>query len=60
MSQAKPRDYDAEMRLPEGQTCGDCFHFRRCKGLGYTSEARTYCDFWPRRYHPKPIAKEPA
>ena len=44
-------DYDAEMKLPAGKTCGDCFHIRRCLGLGYTSaEANTSCDFWPSRF----------
>ena len=44
-------DYDAEMKLAEGKTCGDCFHIKRCLGLGYTSaETNTSCDFWPSRF----------
>lgn len=48
-------DYDAEMRLPEGVRYNDCFHARRCFGIGYSQPGRTSCDFWPSRYRaPKP------
>lgn len=44
-------DYAAEMRLPEGKTCADCFHGPRCDGLfGALKRGFTSCDFWPRRY----------
>lgn len=50
-------DYDADMKLPDGKTCGDCVHIRRCLGIGYTSsETNNFCDFWPNRYLAKPEA----
>ena len=45
-------DYAAEMRLPEGKSCGDCTHHRRCFGLGFSEVGRTSCDFHPSRYRP--------
>lgn len=42
------------MVLPLGASCGTCKHIAYCKALGYTrDEARTSCDFFPRRYLPK-------
>lgn len=39
------------MNLPEGKTCGDCFHIRRCRMFGFTSsEKNKHCDFFPRRF----------
>jgi hypothetical protein len=39
------------MRLPAGQSCGDCAHLKRCMTLGFTSSpASTTCDFFPRRF----------
>ena len=57
MKQPDP-DYDAEMKLPAGKTCGDCFHINRCLGIGYiSSAANTSCDFLPSRYRePKQAA----
>jgi hypothetical protein len=43
-------DYDAEMRLPEGRTCDDCAHAKRCFGFGFSTPGRTSCDFWPNKY----------
>jgi hypothetical protein len=43
-------DYDEEMRLPEGKTCCDCTHSKRCFGMGYSEPGRTSCDFWPTRF----------
>ena len=43
-----------EMQLPEGKTCGDCAHVKRCLGLGYTPSASyDSCDFHPNRFTPK-------
>jgi hypothetical protein len=43
-------DYRAEMRLPEGKTCGDCVHCSRCCAIfGHVPED-TSCDWWPSRY----------
>lgn len=46
------RDYDADMKLPEGKTCGDCCHIRRCKAFGFTWPERTSCDFYPNKFTP--------
>jgi hypothetical protein len=47
----KEPDYGAEMKLSEGKTCGDCWHLKRCRALGFTSsDANTRCDFHPRRF----------
>jgi len=43
-------NYDAEMELPEGKTCADCRHIKRCAAFGYSKPESTSCDFWPRRY----------
>jgi len=53
------RDYDAEMRLPEGLTCKDCQHARRCFSLGYSRAPHTSCDFHPSRFLPKAQVAEP-
>lgn len=45
-------DYDAEMKLSDGKTCDDCFHARRCFGMGFSSTGRKSCDFYPSRYRP--------
>ena len=44
------RDYDAEMRLPDGKSCADCRHVSRCVGLGCTNAENTACDFYPSRF----------
>jgi hypothetical protein len=44
-------NYDQDMRLPDGKTCGDCVHIYRCTIFGFTSSpANTSCDFWPNRF----------
>lgn len=43
-------DYDAEMKLPDGKTCEDCAHWKRCKGFGFTVAGATSCDFHPSRW----------
>jgi hypothetical protein len=41
------------MLLPDGKTCGDCRHVRRCIGMGFTESAsETECDFFPIRSAP--------
>lgn len=55
-------DAEAEqsMRLPEGKTCGDCKHIRRCELFGYTDDrANTTCDFAPSRFAPASGGGEP-
>ena len=49
-SGAEP-DYAAEQKLPEGTTCGDCVHGKRCDALfGAVRRGFTSCDFWPSRF----------
>jgi hypothetical protein len=43
-------DYDAAMRLPEGKTCGDCVHCRRCCTMFGHVPGDTSCDFYPIRF----------
>jgi hypothetical protein len=43
-------DYRAEMKLPDGRTCADCYAVRFCVGIGCTTAAATSCDYWPRRF----------
>lgn len=38
------------MQLPEGQTCSDCVHVRRCTTLFGAKPDNTTCDFFPRRF----------
>jgi hypothetical protein len=41
---------DADGDLPEGKTCGDCFHFKRCNGIyGHIAEDEA-CDWIPSRF----------
>ena len=45
---------DTCMDLPEGETCGTCYHLPRCSAFGFTSSAENKnCDFFPRRFHKK-------
>lgn len=43
-------DYDAEMALPAGKTCGDCAYCDRCCAMFGHKPTDTKCDFWPSRY----------
>lgn len=50
MTHPREPDYQAEMQLPAGKTCGDCVHCSRCCAMfGHVPED-TYCDWWPSRY----------
>lgn len=40
------------MQLPDGKTCGDCAHVRRCVAIFGHKPEDTYCDFFPRRFLP--------
>jgi hypothetical protein len=44
-----PSDPD-KMRLPQGTTCGDCRHIRRCKAMFGHTETDSYCDWSPSRF----------
>lgn len=52
MSYREPyrRDAGYEMNLPDGKTCGDCLHIRRCKGIFGRIEADEVCDWLPVRF----------
>lgn len=43
-----PTDPD-KMRLPKGESCGNCHHIRRCKAIFGHSETDTFCDWSPSR-----------
>lgn len=43
-------DYDTEMRLPEGRTCGDCVHVKRCCAMFGHTPSDTSCDWHPIRF----------
>jgi hypothetical protein len=43
---------DKEMDLPEGKTCADCAHIRRCCAMfGHIPEDEV-CDWHPSRFQP--------
>lgn len=48
-------DYAAEMKLPEGRTCDDCAHSRRCFAFGFAKSGNTSCDFWPNVFRAKSV-----
>ncbi len=39
------------MNLPEGMTCGNCFHVGRCTTIFGSNADDTACSFFPRRFH---------
>lgn len=39
-----------EMALPPGKTCGQCYAFRFCSGIGIAKPEQTRCDYWPVRF----------
>lgn len=41
---------DADMVLPEGKTCKECVHFRRCSKLVGAKDIWVICDFAPSRF----------
>lgn len=41
------------MDLPEGKTCGDCFHVARCVMMFGAKPENTSCDFEPVRFRQK-------
>ena len=51
MTREEP-DYDAEMKLPEGKTCGDCVHCKRCCSMFGHVPSDASCDWWPSRFQP--------
>lgn len=53
-----PRSADNadQMNLPEGKTCGDCVHCRRCTLMFGHIPADESCDWSPSRFHPAETA----
>ena len=45
-----------KMNLPEGKTCGDCVHCRRCTMMFGHIPADEVCDWSPSRFHPAETA----
>lgn len=43
-------NYDADMKLPEGKSCDDCYAAHFCFGIGCSKPGRTSCDYWPNRF----------
>ena len=48
----KQSDSDG-MSLPDGKTCGDCWHFGRCNGIYGRISADEVCDWAPSRFQAK-------
>lgn len=47
--------FDITMNLPEGKTCSDCVHCRRCCAIfGHIPEDEV-CDFSPSRFRQKEV-----
>ena len=46
------------MDLPEGKTCDDCRHFRRCSALIGDVAGNTKCDWFPSRFALQPPTVE--
>ncbi|MFT4118723.1 hypothetical protein [Bradyrhizobium sp.] len=49
MKRSKYSDAD-EMSLPDGKTCGDCYHFRRCNLIFGHIAGDEVCDWSPSRF----------
>ena len=46
------------MKLPEGKTCADCVHCRRCCLIFGGRSNSVECDFYPIRFSQKPPQQE--
>jgi len=44
------RNGDQDMHLPDGKTCGDCVHFRRCNLMFGHIATDEVCDWAPSRF----------
>lgn len=49
------RRHDPTMDLPEGKTCADCAHFRRCNLMFGHIAADEVCDWSPSRFYPASV-----
>lgn len=45
-----PQTDTDSMKLPDGKTCKDCRHIKRCVTFGFTKPDNTFCDFFPIRF----------
>ncbi len=54
-----PRSADNadQMNLPEGKTCGDCAHCRRCTAMFGHIPADESCDWSPSRFREATLEK---
>lgn len=48
------RDYDAEMKLPDGKTCRDCRSYSSCLALFSCPPTNTSCDWHPSKFRERP------
>jgi hypothetical protein len=46
----------ASTELPDGKTCDECAHFKRCSGLIGSVTGNTSCDWYPIRFRVLPKA----
>jgi hypothetical protein len=44
-----------DFTIPNGLTCGDCFHYPRCEWLIQASADKTICDWEPSRFSAKVV-----
>lgn len=49
---------DPLMKLPEGKTCADCLHCRKCTSMFGAKPENNYCDFYPVRFVQKSMEKD--
>lgn len=45
---------EESMKLPEGKTCADCAHTKRCCAMFGVKPTNTECDFYPIRFVKRP------
>ena len=50
---------DEEMKLPKGKKCEDCHFVKKCVAMFGVKPENTYCDFYPIRFTPILIEKNP-
>jgi len=49
-----------DMKLPEGEMCGTCVHWPRCKGFGFSTDYYAEsCDFAPSRFRSVEVESSP-
>ena len=48
------------MNLPEGKTCGDCVHIRRCNAIFGHMATDEHCDWFPSKFRASETKGGPA